>query len=199
MFVGKYPKQWEAQILNAVAKDGHSLKDPQLRGIGLAAVLARVYDIILDEKFKDWYVPNREQAGFRSGQGCPLPLFSIFLLLHYAAQNGRELCVGFMDYEKAFDYANRAKIVVKLMERGCGRVFTEAITKMFHSTTYIPASGGKLCEAITTSYGVAQGLNSSPNIYSFAVSDMGSCTDSLERKDFIDPHNQFGGRCCGIG
>ena len=46
-----------------------------------------------------------------------------------------------------------------------------------------------MCEAITTSYGVAQGRNSSPNIYSFAVSDMGSCTDSLEKKDFIDPHN----------
>ena len=189
VFVGEYPKQWEAQILNAVAKDGHSSRDPKLRGIGLAVVLARVYDIILDERFKKWYTPNREQAGFRSGQGCPLPLFSIFLLLHYAAMNNRELCVGFMDYEKAFDYANRAKIVVKLMDKGCGRVFTEAITKMFHSTTYIPSSNNKLSEGITTSYGVAQGRNSSPNLYSFAVSDMASCTDSLEKKDFIDPHN----------
>ena len=80
VFVGAYPKQWEAQILNAVAKDGHSSRDPKLRGIGLAVILARVYDIILDERFKKWYTPNREQAGFRFGQGCPLPLFSIFLL-----------------------------------------------------------------------------------------------------------------------
>ena len=189
VFVGEYPKQWEVQLLNAVAKDGHSSRDPKLRGIGIAVVLARVYDIILDERFKKWYIPNREQAGFRSGQGCPLPLFSIFLLLHYAAQNARELCIGFMDYEKAFDYANRAKIVLKLMDKGCGRVFTEAIAKMFHSTTYIPSSNNRLCEAITTSYGVAQGRNSSPNIYSFAVSDMASCTSSLEKKDFIDPNN----------
>ena len=94
-----------------------------------------------------------------------------------------------MDYEKAFDYANRAKIVMKLMDKGCGRVFTEAITKMFHSTTYIPSTNNKLCEPISTSYGVAQGRNSSPNIYSFSVSDMASCTYSLEDKDFIDPHN----------
>ena len=166
------------------------LSSPYQRNrIGIAVVLARVYDIILDERFKKWYIPNREQAGFRSGQGCPLPLFSIFLLLHYAAQNARELCIGFMDYEKAFDYANRAKIVLKLMDKGCGRVFTEAIAKMFHSTTYIPSSNNRLCEAITTSYGVAQGRNSSPNIYSFAVSDMASCTSSLEKKDFIDPNN----------
>ena len=177
------------QILNAVAKDGHSSKNPKLRGIGIAAVLARLYDIILDERSKKWYVPNREQAGFCTGQGCPLPLFSIFLLLHYAVQNNTDFCIGFMDYEKAFDYANRAKIVTKLMDKGCGRVFTDAITKMFHSTTYVPCTNNKLCEEITTSYGVAQGRNSSPNIYSFSVSDMASCTNSLELRDFIDPHN----------
>ena len=32
VFVGEYPKQWEIQILNAVAKDGHNSKNPKLRG-----------------------------------------------------------------------------------------------------------------------------------------------------------------------
>ena len=94
-----------------------------------------------------------------------------------------------MDYEKAFDYANRAYIILKLMSKGCGRVFTEAISKMFQATTYIPSYENKLCEEITTSYGVAQGRNSSPNFYSFFVSDMPRCTASLRNKDFIDPHN----------
>ena len=189
IFIGEYPKQWEMQILNAVAKDGHSSKDPKLRGIGLALILARLYDIILDKRFKDWYVPNREQSGFRTKQGPSLPLFSIFLLLHKANKVQKDLCIGFMDYEKAFDFANRAKIVLKLIDKGCGRTFTEAISKMFHSTTYVPSANNKLCEEITTTYGVAQGRNSSPDLYSFAVSDMPSCTSMLEEKDFIDPYN----------
>ena len=94
-----------------------------------------------------------------------------------------------MDYEKAFDYANRAYIILKLISKGCGRAFTEAISKMFQATTYIPSYENKLCEEITTSYGVAQGRNSSPNFYSFFVSDMPCCTASLRNKDFIDPHN----------
>ena len=81
VFVGDYPKQWEVQILNAVAKDGHTSKDPKLRGIGIAEILARVYDIIIDERFKSWYTPNKEQADGRYKYGCPLALFSIFLLL----------------------------------------------------------------------------------------------------------------------
>ena len=60
---------------------------------------------------------------------------------------------------------------------------------MFRATTYIPSYENKLCEEIRTSYGVAQGRNSSPNFYSFFVSDMPRCMDSLENKDFIDPHN----------
>ena len=162
---------------------------PQLRGIGVAPVLARVYDIILDQRFLKWYTPNREQSGLRLKHGCSLPLFCVFLLLHYSKQENKDLCIGFMDYEKAFDYANRAYIVLKLIRKGCGRKFTEAVSKMFRATTYIPSYENKLCEEITTSYGVAQGRNSSPNFYSFFVSDMPRCMDSLENKDFIDPHN----------
>ena len=54
VFVGEYPLQWKKQILNAVAKVGHTSKNPQLRGIGIAPMLARVYDIILDQRFNKW-------------------------------------------------------------------------------------------------------------------------------------------------
>ena len=189
VFLGEYPEQWEKQILNAVSKSGHTLKKPQLRGIGVAPVLGRTYDIMLDQRFLTWYKPNREQSAFRLMHGCPFPLFCVFLLLHYSKQENKDLCIGFMDYEKAFDYANRAHIVLKLIEKGCGRTFTEAVFKMFRATTYVPSYENKLCEEITTSYGVAQGRNSSPNFYSFFVSDMPRCMDSLEEKDFIHPHN----------
>ena len=152
-------------------------------------MLARVYDIMLDQRFMKWYTPNREQSGFRWGHGCLLPLFCVFLLLQYSRKEKKDLCIGFMDYEKAFDYANRAYIILKLIQKGCGRTFTEAVSKMFKATTYIPSYENKLCEEITTSYGVAQGRNSSPNFYSFFVSDMPHCMDSLANKDFIDPHN----------
>ena len=188
VFTGAYPKQCEIQVLNAIAKDGHSPRNPKLRGIGIAVIMARIYDIMLDERFRKWYLPNREQSAFRPLQGPPLPLFSIFLLIHYANEENKDLCIGFMDYEKAFDYANRANIIRKLIEKGCGKVFTEAIAKMFRSTTYIPSANNQLCEEIVTSSGVAQGRNSSPNLYSFSVSEMGQCTNSLETKDFIDPH-----------
>ena len=47
----------------------------------------------------------------------------------------------------------------------------------------------KLGDEIVTSYGVAQGRNSSPNLYSFYVSDMPTCTNELDNDNFMDPYN----------
>ena len=68
-------------------------------------------------------------------------------------------------------------------------MFTKAVAKMYMSTTYVPATNNKLCEELSTSYGMAQGRHSSPNFYSFYVSDMPRCTDILENNDFMDPYN----------
>ena len=188
-FNDTYPKQWEKQILNAIAKSGHTSESPKLRGIAIAPILARLYDCILDQRFRNWYIPNREQAGFRSGQGCLLQLFIVMLLIHYTKIMGKEFFIAFLDYEKAFDYANRAIIINKLMVNGCGSKFIKAIAKMYRSTTYIPMSNNKLLNEIVTSYGVAQGRHTSPNLYSFLVSDMPQCTNEILREDFMDPFN----------
>ena len=188
-FNDTYPKQWEKQLLNAIAKSGHTSKSPKLRGIAIAPILARLYDCILDQRFRNWYIPNREQAGFRSGQGCLLQLFIVMLLIHYTKIMGKEFFIAFLDYEKAFDYANRAIIINKLMINGCGSKFINAIAKMYRSTTYIPMSNNKLLNEIVTSYGVAQGRHTSPNLYSFLVSDMPQCTNEILREDFMDPFN----------
>ena len=164
VFSGAYPKEWEKQILHALPKPGHLPVSPALRGISVAIIMARLYDSILQGRFRTWYTPNREQAGFCEKQGCSLQTFALFLLIDYTHSVGKDLYVGFMDYAKAFDYANRASIIKDLMSKGCGKKFTEAIAKMFHSTSYIPKVGNKLGDEIITQVGVAQGRKSSPDM-----------------------------------
>ena len=89
-FVGSYPKAWEKQVLNAIAKNGHTTKNPKLRGVAIAPLFARLYDCILDMRFREWFTPNREQAGFRAGQGCTLQLFSVVLLIYYSKKNKKK-------------------------------------------------------------------------------------------------------------
>ena len=52
IFNGPYPKQWNKQLLKPVTKKGHSIKQPKLRGIGIGTILGRLYDIIINERFR---------------------------------------------------------------------------------------------------------------------------------------------------
>ena len=186
---GKYPNEWEKQILHALPKPGHTIKTPKLRGIAISTLMAKVYDCIINQRFKAWYTPNREEAGFRDGQGCAFQIFILVLLISYEKEKKKDLMVGFMDYEKAFDYAYRSNIILDLMKKDCGKKFTTAIAKIYNSTAYIPEVGrNRLGNEIVTGTGVAQGRKSSANLYSFYVSDMPSCMENMG-SDFMDPFN----------
>ena len=131
IFVSDYPDEWNLQMLHAVTKHGHTYKDPQLRGIAIAPLLCRVYDALLDNRFSQWYMPNYEQAGFRPKQGCLLPIFTLVVLIIFCKEHGKNLFVGFLDYAKAFDYANRAQLIRDLMDKGCGKAFLRAVYNMY--------------------------------------------------------------------
>ena len=123
--------------MSALPEDAHTIKTLKLRGIAIAPNLARLYGCILDARFQKLYTPNREQAGFRPGQGCLFQIFIRVLSIHHAKEKTLNLIIGFMDFEKAFDSANRAEIVSKLIEKGCGKLFTNAVAKMYNSTSYM--------------------------------------------------------------
>ena len=111
VFSGFYPDQWKKQLLIPVTKKGHSLDDPKLRGVAIGPLLGRLFDIILDKKFRHWYSPNPEQAGFRQGQGCIIQLFAFFLLMDKCKLLNKTLFIGLLDYEKAFDFVNRPTLL----------------------------------------------------------------------------------------
>ena len=188
IFVNQYPEEWSRNILHSIKKDGHTSADPKLRGIAIGLFLCRLYDIMIDERFYSWWKPNKEQAAGTKGQGCPLQIFMLLLVVDYAKQKGKDLFIGFLDYEKAFDFANRAGIIRDLMNKQCGSKFTKAIAKMLTTTTYYPKSNRNfLSEGITTDYGVTQGRRSSGSLFGFYVSDMPEALNSREYDDFMDP------------
>ena len=119
IFKGNYPKTWGNQLLFPITKKGHTKKDPKLRGIAIGPMLSRLYDHIMNERFCEWYTPNMQQAGYRKGQGCIFQLFALFLLIDNSSRNGKEVFIGLLDFEKAFDYTNRA-LLLQDMKNGMG-------------------------------------------------------------------------------
>ena len=187
VFFGVYPDEWCKQILHSIKKDGHSPKNPKLRGIAIGLFLCRLYDIIMDNRFLTWFHPNKEQAS-QPKQGCPIQVFMLFLLIDHSKEKNKDLFVGFLDYEKAYDYVNRAEIISSLMKDGCGGSYTKAVAEMFKTSTYFPKSNkNHLSEGINTDHGVTQGRRSSGSFFSYYVSNMPDAVGDTPYDDFMDP------------
>ena len=184
-----YPLEWAYQLLISLEKKGHTISSPQLRGICLSSLLPRIYDTIIDNRFKAWYVPNKEQSGFRLLQGCLVQLFYVILLLEMSHHFKKKLYIILVDYAKAFDYANRALLLQDMMENNVGEKFVKAVAAMYRESVYIPQNNDMLGDPISTHYGVTQGRRSSTSFFSFLLKDMPESIPSSNPPDFMDPFN----------
>ncbi len=96
IFSGSYPDECSKNILHSIKKDGHTPRDPKLRGIAIGSFLCRLYDIVIDRRFCTWYTPNREQAAGKKEQGCPLTTSDIHACFNdrLFARNGKGSICG---------------------------------------------------------------------------------------------------------
>ena len=193
VYGNEYPDVWRDLLLRPEEKKGHTQLDPKLRGVAISQLLPTLYDILIYNRFNLWYHPNIEQAGFRTKQGCPLQIFSIYVIMEYLKTQNKTLYVGFLDYEKAFDFVNRPNIIKDLMKKGAGSRFTRAVAHMYDTTCYVPKVGIRIGEAIISEHGVTQGRQTSTSLFSFQISDMGmsvndtsSCLDGSNLLQLAD-------------
>jgi hypothetical protein len=167
-----YPDSWKRLLLRPEKKKGHTSVNPKLRGVAISQLLPTLYDIMIYNRFNLWYVPNKEQAGSRLKQGCLIQIFAIYVIMEFMKSIGKCLYLGFLDYEKAFDFVNRFNVVTKLMNKGAGARFTRAIADMYDETFYVPKICNKIGDEIAAKHGVTQGRQSSTSLFSFEVKEL---------------------------
>ena len=63
--------------------------------------------------------------------------FSRYVVMEFLKCVGKCLYVGFLDFEKTFDFNYRANIIENLKETGAGSKFIKAVASMNEETVYI--------------------------------------------------------------
>ena len=165
IFNTQYPIEWTKQLLRPEEKKGHTEKEPKLRGIAITQLLPT---FMLFNRFNLWYSPNLGQVGFRPRQGCLFQIFLIYVVMEFLKSLGKCQYVGFLDFEKAFDFTNRAIII----EEGAGSKFIKAVASMYEETFYIPKLSNRMGRAISAKHGVTQWRKTSTSFFSFEVREM---------------------------
>ena len=183
-----YPECWNEQLLLSFAKKDHSSSKPSLRGIGIGPVLSRMFDVIVNMRFGAWYKPNKEQAGFREEQGCLLQILALLMLIDLSKRLSKDLLIGVIDYEKAFDFTNRFLLCQDLVNKQFGKRFVSNYMNSYESTSYVvKASANERGDSIKTDQGLTQGKTTSSSYFSLFVSDMPDGLHNNNNPDFMDP------------
>ena len=112
------------------------------------------------------------------------------MIMELARYHEETIFIGFIDYEKAFDFVNRYDLVKDMMEQQAGSIFTKAIANMYEKNYYVPkVSVNRTGRSITSAHGVTQGRNSSTNFFSFTMRNIPKSVKLPQ--SFLCGHNIF--------
>ena len=164
VFFNTYPTGWTIARVFNVFKKGDRLNPSNYRGISVVVSLAKLYDLILSERFRLWHKPMYEQAGAQKGRSCTEQILTLRLLIDISRKKKCQLYALFVDYKKAYDMVDRKKLMAYLDRRGCGSTFLSAVQSSYAFTK------GQIGDcSFDASAGVRQGACTSCPLFVFFI------------------------------
>ena len=156
-----------------IFKSGDKNLPNNYRGITLLSCLAKLFTRILNGRFAKWAEDNGKinetQFGFRKGRRTQDCLFILNGLIELLFSKGMKLYVCFIDYEKAYDYLDRAALWAKLLKTGIS-CKTIRIFKSMYEKMKVGVKGDN--NYFSTRVGLLQGEITSPIFFSVFINDI---------------------------
>ena len=121
------PVEWTISKLITLFKRGKTSVCGNYRGIAVNDILFRLFDRIIGKRLSLWYQPCKEQAGAQKGRDGLEHIMTVRLLIDYARKAEQKLYILFIDFEKAYDKVERAKLIKLLRSAGCGKLMLEML------------------------------------------------------------------------
>ncbi len=164
---GLYPSGWITAKLFTIYKRGCKAVPSNYRAINVINTFAKIYDMVLAARLKQWFVPYREQAGSQAGRGCVEHLVTLRLLMDVARRKRLKLFVTFVDFSRAYDCVPRLNLFMLLKRMGCGVTMLLALAAMYRCTNSVMGTA-----VIATTIGVRQGSPTSCLLFVLYVNVM---------------------------
>jgi Reverse transcriptase (RNA-dependent DNA polymerase) len=170
---GCYPKEWAHAIICSIYKSGDKGDPANYRGISLLPSISKLFDTILDSRFRVWEKVNnvldQNQAGFRANYSTIDHIFTLnSIIMRYRSKRQKVYC-AFIDFCKAFDSVNRNVLYYKLSREGVSSKFIRLLKSMYSQTR--ACVKGLENELFDITAGVQQGAPLSPSFFAIILND----------------------------
>ena len=167
-----YPTKWRTTTVNEIFKNkGETRNAKYYRPISLVHLLAKLFDIILKNRFIKWFKPSDAQTAYQPGKSTADHVFLLRCLIQQAKRQKQTLYIIAADFDGAFDRISRSVLVRKLILFGAGTVFVSCLASIYLSTDNIIFRGHE--HVVYSLYaGIKQGLPLSPYLFIFYIDDI---------------------------
>ena len=184
----KIPKEWKEAKVILLHKKGDKEDIKNYRPISLLSHPYKIFTRILQTRMKRVLDENqpREQAGFRQGFSTTDHLQALSQLIEKANEYQIKLCVGFIDYEKAFDSVEHSDLFLALRKIGINEGYVQILEDIYTDATARIHIDEDISKPFKISRGVRQGDTISPKIFTAAMEEVFKKVDMKERGILID-------------
>ena len=138
------------------------------RGISLLSVAGKILAKVLLNRLQplsESIIPET-QCGFRPGRGTTDMIFSARQVQEKCREQGRDLCLAFIDLTKAFDAVNREALWACLARLGCPPQFLNITRQLHEGMKGCVLYDGKQSGSFNINTGVKQGCVIASTLFS---------------------------------
>lgn len=171
---GHYPKQWLCSTFIPLPKKTNARKCEDHRLISLMSHILKIFLKIIHQRiYKKCEVDiSDSQFGFRQGLGTREAIVATQVLVQNCYDQRKDVCLCFIDYEKAFDQVQHHKLMQFLKKLEKDQKDIRCIENLYWYYTAQIKLGNNMSNTIQVRRRVRQGCVLSPllfNLYSEAV------------------------------
>ena len=184
----KIPKEWKEAKIILLHKKGDREDIKNYRPISLLSHSYKIFTRILQNRMKRVLDENqpREQAGFRQGFSTTDHLQALTQLIEKSNEYQLPLCVGFIDYQKAFDSVEHEDLFQSLRKIGINEAYIQVLEDIYTEATARIHIDQDISKPIKTNRGVRQDDTISPKIFTAAMEGIFQSFDMSDKGINID-------------
>ena len=187
----RIPVCWKEAKIILLHKKGDKTDIKNYRPISLLSHVYKIFTRILQTRMKRILDENqpREQAGFRSAYSTLDHLHALNQVIEKANEYNLELCVGYIDYEKAFDSVEHKDLFTALRKVGVNEGYVQLLEDIYTDATAKIHIENDVSKTINIERGVRRRDTISPKIFTTAMEDILKKLNLQERGLNVDGEN----------
>ena len=195
LHLNKYPGPWKkARVLTAFRK-GVQSEISNYRPLSMLSIPGKLLESqackIIDDHLDAHGLLSDKQWGFRKGRSAEGLLMRLTENWKREIDDGKIVGVVFIDFKKAFDTVPHQVLSYKLQAVGIPDNLHQWIMDYLSERTQYTEINGSRSETAQVKYGVPQGSQLGPRLYSINVNDFPESVDAGDLSMFADDTNVF--------